>query len=77
MSSGKRPFGTQLDVGLIEQLRNTVLGLRQVPGQDPTLTQARFVSDAIEAAIDTAQQIHNAGRPFSAPTIRNEDTRHA
>lgn len=77
MSSSKRPFGTQLDTDLIDQLRNTVLGLRQVPGQDPTLTQARFVSEAIEAAIDTAQQVHNAGQPFQAPTIRNEDTRHA
>lgn len=63
--SVKRPFGTQLDAALIEDLRNTVLGLRQVPGQDPTLSQATFVSRALAAAIKQAQDTHNNGSPFT------------
>lgn len=65
MSSAKRQFGTQMDAQLIEALRNTVLGLRQVQGQDPTLSQARFVSDAIAKAIADAETEHNHGQPFA------------
>ena len=63
--SAKRSFGTQLDAEVLQALRSTVLGLQQL---NPSLTVAEFVSKAITAAIEAAQDEFNHGQPWPVTT---------
>lgn len=66
MSGGsKQSFATQLDPGVIQALRSTVIGLQQL---DPSLTVGEFVGNAIIKAIEAAQDEHHNGQPWPTTT---------
>jgi len=64
--SGKKDkVPAYLPVELLEQLRNTVVGLqRDADVEDPPVSLSAFVQAAVEAAVRQAEQQHNEGRPY-------------
>lgn len=59
--SAKKVFGVRIDPEVLQQLKDTVVGLQQL---NPAVTVGTFVEDAIQDAIQTAQDDHNNGQPW-------------
>lgn len=72
---GKSKVPAYLTNDLLERLRNTVVGLQRDPEvEEPPVSLSSFVEDAVQRAIEQAEEEHNNSRPYARRPNRNLKT---